>query len=144
MRVREATRDDATALAGLVTQLGYPSREEEIAARLTALPLAEHGVLAAEMDGAVAGLVHVQRLVSLVLDATAEIGALVVDEKWRGQGIGRALLKAAEDWARQKGCSQLLVRANIVRRRAHEFYFRNGFRQVKTSLTLVRRLTPEA
>jgi GNAT superfamily N-acetyltransferase len=138
--VREATLDDAAVLADLVTQLGYPSRSEEMVTRLTTLHTADSGLLVAEVGGAVLGVVHVQRLATLVLDDAAEIGALVVDAKWRGQGVGRALLQAAEEWARQRGCSALHVRTNIVRQRAHEFYFRNGFRQVKTSLTLVKKL----
>ena len=81
-----------------------------------------------------------QVIVRLQLDNAAEIGALAVDGKWRSQGIGRALLQAAEEWAKQRGCCTLQVRTNIVRQRAHEFYFRNGFRQVKTSLTLVKQL----
>lgn len=138
--VREATLDDAAALADLVTQLGYPSRSEEMVTRLTTLHTADSGLLVAEVGGAVLGVVHVQRLATLVLDDAAEIGALVVDAKWRGQGVGCTLLQAAEEWARQRGCSALHVRTNIVRQRAHEFYFRNGFRQVKTSLTLVKKL----
>jgi GNAT superfamily N-acetyltransferase len=64
----------------------------------------------------------------------------VVDQHWRGQGIGSTLLRAAEKWAISEGCPMMWVRANIVRQRAHEFYFQNGFRHVKTSLTLVKEL----
>ena len=138
--VREARPDDASALADLVTQLGYPSRAAQVASRLTALLSADQGLLVAEVGGAVVGVVHVDRWAALVLDDAAEIGALVVDNQWRGQGIGRALLQAAEEWAAQRGCSTLHVRTNIVRQRAHEFYFHNGFRHVKTSLTLVKEL----
>ena len=138
--LRDARVSDAAVLADLVTQLGYPCGIQEVAARLTALHAADQGVLVAEVDRAVVGLVHVQRLATLVLDDAAEIGALVVDGKWRGQGIGRALLEAAAGWARQRGCRGLYVRTNIVRQRAHGFYLRNGFRQVKTSLTLLKEL----
>ena len=138
--LRDAGINDAAALAGLVTQLGYPCGIQEVTARLTALHAADQGVLVAEVNRAVVGLVHVQRLATLVLDDAAEIGALVVDGKWRGQGIGRALLDAAAGWATQRGCRALYVRTNIVRQRAHGFYLRNGFQQVKTSLTLLKEL----
>jgi GNAT superfamily N-acetyltransferase len=138
--IRQATQGDAAALADLVTQLGYPARAEQVANRLVALQSPDQGLLVAEVGGAVVGLVHVRLMAALQLDDAAEIGALVVDSQWRGQGIGRALLHAAEEWAAQRGCSTLYVRTNIVRQRAHEFYFHNGFRQVKTSLTLVKEL----
>jgi N-acetylglutamate synthase-like GNAT family acetyltransferase len=139
-RLRGARLDDAAALADLVTQLGYPSQPEQVVARLTALLPADQGLLVAEVNGAVVGMVHVNRWANLVVDDTAEIAALIVGNEWRSQGIGHALLEAAEDWAKQRGCSTLQVRTNIVRQRAHEFYFQNGFRQVKTSLTLVKQL----
>jgi GNAT superfamily N-acetyltransferase len=138
--LRDAKPDDALALAGLVTQLGYPSRTEQVSARLTTLLPAGQGLLVAEVNGAVVGMVHVHRWATMVLDDAAEIGALVVDKEWRSQGIGRDLLQAAEEWAKRRGCSTLQVRTNIVRQRAHEFYFQNGFRHVKTSLTLVKEL----
>ena len=138
--IRQATQDDAATLADLVTQLGYPSRTEQMVTRLAKLLPGEQALLVAEIDAAVVGMVHVNRWANVVLDDMAEIMALVVDNKWRSQGIGRALLLAAEEWAREQACSTLQVRTNIVRQRAHGFYFCHGFRQVKTSLTLVKDL----
>ena len=140
VRLREARLDDAAALADLLTQLGYPSQPEQVVARLTALLSVDQGLLVAEVNGSVVGVVHVNRWANLVVDNTAEIVAFVVGDGWRSQGIGHALLEAAEEWAKQRGCSTLQVRTNIVRQRAHEFYLQNGFRQVKTSLTLVKQL----
>ena len=140
VRVRDAGLHDAAAVADLLTQLGYPSGSEQVVARMTILEASGQGMLVAETRGAVVGVVHVNRWATLLADGMAEVVALVVDDKWRGQGIGRALLQAAEDWAGQRGCSTLQVRTNLVRQRAHEFYLRSGFRQVKTSLTLVKEL----
>jgi N-acetylglutamate synthase-like GNAT family acetyltransferase len=138
--VRKAKPIDAAALADLLTQLGYASQPEQVVARLTALESPEHALLVAEVEGTVVGMVHVSRWATMVLDNAAEIGALVVADDWRSQGIGHTLLDAAEQWAMQRGCSTLQVRTNIVRQRAHEFYYQNGFRQIKTSLTLVKEL----
>ena len=143
VNVRRATSSDAAALADLVTQLGYPSRPEEVIARLATLESAEQGLFVAEVDKRVVGLAHVNCRSTLLADGMAEVMALVVDDKWRGQGIGRALLQVTEEWAGQRGYGTLLVRTNVVRQRAHEFYYRNGFRHVKTSLTLVKELPPK-
>jgi N-acetylglutamate synthase-like GNAT family acetyltransferase len=138
--VRPATPGDAATLADLVTQLGYPSNAEQILARMATLTAADGALLVAEVGGAVVGVVHVNRWANVVVDDTAEVIALAVDSQWRSEGIGGALLQEAEQWARQHGCRTLQVRTNIVRQRAHEFYFRHGFHQVKTSLTVVKAL----
>jgi len=39
----------------------------------------------------------------------AEIGGLWVDEKFRNQGYGKALVNKAEEWAKQKGCKAITV-----------------------------------
>jgi GNAT superfamily N-acetyltransferase len=40
---------------------------------------------------------------------------LVVDELVRGQGIGQALLGAAEHWVRERGLTHLTIRSNTTR-----------------------------
>ncbi|MBN9286878.1 MAG: hypothetical protein BGO43_05015 [Gammaproteobacteria bacterium 39-13] len=39
----------------------------------------------------------------------AEIGGLWVDEDYRNQGYGKALVEKAQDWAMVKGCNALTV-----------------------------------
>ncbi len=65
---------------------------------------------------------------------------LIVDQQHRGVGIGQALLAAVESWAGSNGYLTLSVRTNIVRQRAHKFYYQNGFQRMKTSLTLTKQL----
>ena len=62
------------------------------------------------------GWVHVQRHHSLELDPYALVVALVVDEHVRGAGVGRALLEATEQWARDHGLTEMRVRSNVTRR----------------------------
>jgi len=84
--------------------------------------------------------VQVSAYSALVTDNAAGLCGLVVDEEWRGQGIGRALLKAAEAWARERNCSAMYVRTNAVRHSAHAFHRQFGYQQVKTSLTFTKSL----
>ena len=60
------------------------------------------------------------------------INGLVVGEKQRSNGAGARLLGAAEKWARGKKCVNMSVRSNVVRKRAHVFYERNGYEHYKT------------
>ncbi len=131
--LREASQKDVFYLAELATQLGYPSTPEEMAKRLE--KVLEHGygaVFVAEgEDGSIVGWIHVYYCPTLIADEEAEIGGLVVDERYRSRGIGTALLRKAEEWAKAKGCRTLIVRANIIRHQAHKFYERLGFVEVK-------------
>jgi len=97
--------------------------------------------MAAVVDGSVVGWIHVEVYGTILLDNVAEILGLVVDERWHGQHIGQALLRAAEAWAAERGCATVYVRSNVVRHGAHRFYLQNGFQQVKTSLTFAKTLT---
>jgi GNAT superfamily N-acetyltransferase len=121
-------------MAELAGQLGYTSASQEIARRLGGMENSpDHAVFVAETaEGAVAGWVGVFLYRCVEADARAEISGLVVDETARSLGIGRRLLGRAEEWAREKGCAAASVRSNVIRERAHAFYQRNGYKQIKT------------
>lgn len=132
--LREARLEDVYYLAKLSTQLGYPASPEDIARRLHEILNDDHGAVfvAESEDGSVIGWIHVYYCPSLIVEKEAEIGGLVVDEKHRSQGIGASLIRKAEEWARAKGCYTIIVRANIIRHQAHEFYRALGFSEIKT------------
>jgi GNAT superfamily N-acetyltransferase len=46
--------------------------------------------------------------------------------------MGRALIHAAEEWAKEQGYSRIVVRSNAVRKEAHDFYPSLGYNSVKT------------
>jgi putative acetyltransferase len=131
--VREAIDADAAAIAALANELGYPSTEDQIRARLAFVRRAAGDtVLVALRGDNVAGWIHLSVMASVESDAFAEIRGLVVTEKERGTGAGTRLVGAAEAWARRRSCPRLRVRSNIVRDETRRFYENRGFAVVKT------------
>ena len=51
---------------------------------------------------------------------------LAVDPGRRSEGVGKALLDAAKDWARERGASHLELDSGLDRADAHRFYEREG------------------
>ena len=139
--IREAAVTDAPSLARLATQLGYPTTEAEAGQRAAAiLGLPAHRVLVAENDGEVVGWIHVAPSVTLESDPSAEIAGLVVDEAFRGSGIGARLITEAEAWAASQGYVLMRVRSNVKRNRARRFYERAGFTVTKRQRNFEKRL----
>jgi ribosomal protein S18 acetylase RimI-like enzyme len=133
---RPARRADASGLAPLVEELGYPAPLERIEARLARLETApDQALFVAEDEGAaLCGWIHVQEFVTLATDPTGLVTGLVVGSAARGRGIGRALMRLAEDWARARGLTSMRLRSRVQRREAHAFYARLGYSAVKTQL----------
>ena len=126
--VRPAGPDDASALAALAAQLGYPSTADDLVRRLAVIDARpHHAVYVAEFNGVVAGWVHVLMDLHLESGEFAEIAGLVVDEKTRGTGVGLRLLAAAETWARERNADVVRVRSNVIRGGAHAFYVHAGY-----------------
>lgn len=133
---------DVPALTRLAGELGYPSTEAQIGARLArVLADPEHAVFVAEEPtGRVVGWVHVFINKLLESDPRAEIGGLVADPAVRRQGIGRGLMQQAEVWAKGLGLAVVSLRTNIKRTDAHKFYESLGYATAKTQITYRKQL----
>ncbi|MGA7922032.1 MAG: GNAT family N-acetyltransferase [Candidatus Acidiferrales bacterium] len=132
--IRPAQPSDCARIADLAGQLSYPSTPEEIANRLAGMNGSpDHAVFVAELEGGqIAGWIGVFIYRIVEAEARVEISGLVVDEKFRSQGIGERLLARAEEWAREHGRKAIGLRSNVTRDRAHAFYERNGYAHYKT------------
>lgn len=137
--LRQATRDDAAALAALSTQLGYPSTSDQVQARLSWLISTDDIILVAESNDRVVGWIHMQVSCTVEANPNAEIAGLVVDESCRGQGVGSALVEEGCLWAKRRGMVEVRVRSNVLREEAHRFYEGQGFQRLKTQIVFSRR-----
>ena len=87
-------------------------------------------LILAELDGALVGSVNV----NLMRNGVGEFGMLVADRKYRGEGIGSALVKHAEQWAREHGCQTMRLEVLAPRYWTHpskaflkQWYSRIGY-----------------
>lgn len=143
--IRAVAIGDAAALAALSGQLGYPADPQAIAGRLarTAAGDVGKGWVAVDAAGSVCGFARALPQHFIVEDPFVELAALVVAEASRGQGVGAALLRTVEAWARQQGFACVRVRSNVVRARAHHFYLREGYAEFKRQAVFGRDLDPQ-
>ena len=141
--IRSASLEDITGLSDLSTQLGYACPAEKIQLFLKDLYQdPDHAVFVAESDqGNLAGYIHVFKTKRLFLEPFAELGGLVVGKIFRGKGIGKTLLTAAEGWAKAQGCQEMRVRSNVLRERAHPFYLGAGYQDYKKQTVYLKSIS---
>jgi GNAT superfamily N-acetyltransferase len=79
---------------------------------------------AAEVDGQVVGLIGAG---PGEFSGTAALTSLWVDPRFRGLGVGSALIDAVEAWALRQGLSQVLLWVTETNQVAARLYERRGF-----------------
>ena len=127
--LRGALPADATEIAALLSHPGAPVTPRQAAHRLEALANdpASAILVATNWSGAVIGLVALSWSASPLSDRpVARLTALTVAEEERGAGIGRLLVKAASQAARQAGCDTLEASAPDPRFLAAIGFVREG------------------
>jgi GNAT superfamily N-acetyltransferase len=89
-----------------------------------AIEAATSAVLVAEAEGGrLVGVVSAYLdLHSIRFGPRCWVEDLAVDPSLRSQGIGRALLQAAMDWARDRGATHLELDTGLAREDARRFY----------------------
>lgn len=137
--IRPVEDADAPDLAALLAHLGYPADAADLPDRLLRLRSGGDDAFVAVLDGETVGLATVHaRAVLHVARPVAQLTALVVPPAMRGRGVGRALVAAAEQWARAQGADRLVVTTALHRADAPLFYERLGFEH--TGRRYVRKL----
>jgi aminoglycoside 6'-N-acetyltransferase I len=66
-----------------------------------------------------------------VTDRVAYLEGIFVEEDRRGRGIATALLRAAEAWGREQGCSEMASDAALDNEASLAFHSRTGFSEVE-------------
>ncbi|MGP6192079.1 MAG: inositol monophosphatase family protein [Vulcanimicrobiaceae bacterium] len=132
LALRPAVWNDRSAILELALAMGgHEDLQAHVAPmrRLAALlRRSDVRVLVAECDEHVVGFAEVHRRTTTLGDCTeAWLGALAVGPELRGHGIGRALLAAVDDAARELGCTRIEVESSQWRGATHAFYRSSGY-----------------
>jgi ribosomal protein S18 acetylase RimI-like enzyme len=146
-RVRLVTAADVPAVLGLAPRLtvGVAPWRDGDAVR-TAVRKWVEGSSESEADGAafvcvagdaVVGYVSVSSTEHFAGERDAYIGELIVDERLEGRGVGRLLVDAAEQWAREAGFRCITLHTGAANERARGFYGRLDYVEEDVKLTKV-------
>ncbi|HEX8737495.1 MAG TPA: GNAT family N-acetyltransferase [Pyrinomonadaceae bacterium] len=87
-------------------------------------------LIIAEMDGEIVGTLQITFTPSISFQGgkRATVESVRVDEKYRGRGIGKELMKWAINRAREENCLAIQLTTNAERKDAHRFYENLGFK----------------
>ncbi len=145
VKIRQATASDIPAMNELFQKdLGYAEcRLEIVEKQFAGLDNSREAVFVAEAeddDGHIAGIIHVEKYNVLYFPTMANILGLAVAADYRRQGIGSALLKRAEEWARKNGACSMRLNSGESRKQAHEFYRAQGYTDDKKQLRFIKEL----
>jgi ribosomal protein S18 acetylase RimI-like enzyme len=139
--IRLAHADDDEFILALATRLvefdlpAWRKRSEtlngirnDIARNLRELPAATHVYVAEDEDGERLGFLHLQTQKDFFTGVlNCHISDVVVASEHDGKGVGGALLKFAERWAKEHRCKHLTLAVFPGNARAQALYERHGF-----------------
>lgn len=138
MRVRDARPEDLDRLIELYSLLEGPyaegkvlttSRVEDLFTRILLDP--NQQTLVAVDYGEIVGTLVVAILPNLAHSGKpyAIVENVVVDEEYRGEGVGTALMQEGIERAREAGAYKLALCSNLEREESHSFYRSIGMEQ---------------
>jgi GNAT superfamily N-acetyltransferase len=150
--VRRARKDDARTIADFALRLFAQHRAYDAKrfARLSDAQGAEWfygsqaeakdgAVLVGELDGRVVGfayLTYEERNYIDLLENAVRLHDIYVEEEGRGAGIGKDLLNAVIDTAKEFGADKLVLSVAARNEYAREFFKRNGLRETMVEMTV--------
>ena len=140
MEIRSARKEDCENCMKLLKQLWSP--EHELASFVSRelppekfhriygciLDNPDCEVVVAEMDGEIIAMMDVDFRESFFHGGLAmQVEDLIVDERFRRQGIGQRMVGLAEEIARRRDCTSIELNSDLYREETHRFWQAMGY-----------------
>jgi aminoglycoside 6'-N-acetyltransferase I len=143
--VRRARAADVPAWSAQRAALWPEEDAQALAAEAPALLDDDDGaVFVAECDRAIVGFAEAALRHDYVNGTDSSpvgfLEAWYVAPAWRGRGVGRALVRAVEDWSRARGCRELASDALLDNTASHAAHAACGFEETERVVYFRRRL----
>jgi GNAT superfamily N-acetyltransferase len=130
--IRNIAEQDAEAINALSTQLGYTMPIEQTLANIRSVSGTHgHNAFVAIHENKIIGWIGAAVALQIESAPFCEIKGLIVDERYRGHGIGKLLIEQVKQWSKESGNKTLRLRCNTTRKEAHLFYHHLGFKEIK-------------
>ena len=131
--IREFNFDDIEEINNLNLQLGFNFPKDKLKGRLEYLiNNFETKIFVAEYDSKVIAYIHGSESDRIYDDRLFFIHTLVVDEEYRGRGVGNKLITKIEEWVSANNYLGIGLWSRIDRIGAHEFYEKHGYLNERT------------
>lgn len=144
MNVRNAVPADASGIARLTRQLGYPCTTEEAQQRIDSITGRQDHLLLVcvnkEQKDHIDGWLQACSNVTMAFGFRVEIVGLIVDAGERRKGVGSRLVAQAEKWAAAIGSESIRVRSNVQREESHRFYDKIGYIENRTQVVYLKEI----
>ena len=139
--IRKIELKDACELCKICSEeMGYECAPALVKSKIEKLDSKREAVFVAEEESQLLGFIHVERYDVLYFESMANILGLAVKKDFQKQGLGKALLLAAENWAQENGIYLMRLNSGINRTDAHGFYEHLGYVSEKEQKRFVKNL----
>ena len=141
MNIRPMLQKDYEEITKLIIdELGYPNQNfEDVYKRLDIIAKSNnHKTFVAHINDTAVGFIGLCKIVTYEEDEHIRILTLAVSLKYQRQGIGKALLTSAEEYAEENHIKNMKVSCAFHRTTSHLFYEANGF--VRSSFSFFKEL----
>jgi len=147
--IRKATLEDLSTIQELNNSLFKLEKENYDPTLVNDWPLSEEGkdyfldlinnhyVIVALLDNNIVGYLagSIEEKGSYVEVQYGEINNMLVNDEYRGYGIGKSLIDNFKEYCRTKDILNIKVVASYKNKNAIEFYRKNGFEEFDITLT---------
>src|SRR5574337_1967686 len=122
IQIKALSLSHSETVQKLSEQLGYSLSIHQIEENVKEILGSEDHIALVAIDSEkVVGWMHAFKAMFIESRPFIEIGGLVVDEDYRGKGIGKKLINEIKRWCIEKNILSLRVRSQIKRKEAHDF-----------------------